>query len=100
MKIFPTLLLLFCLTNCHKSEVEPEEVKVTILDYTVGFVACSGGYILQMENDGLYRALTLPKPYDDVAKLKLPVSVWIRYKNLTGSCGQTTGLIDVTAIRP
>ncbi|GAB4043326.1 hypothetical protein GCM10028774_58440 [Spirosoma jeollabukense] len=87
------------MTDCHKSEVEPEEVKVTILDYTVGFVACSGGYTLQMENDGLYRTLSLPKPYDDAAKLKLPASVWIRFKNPTGSCSQTQALIDVTAIR-
>ncbi|MCK8496125.1 hypothetical protein M0L20_29935 [Spirosoma sp. RP8] len=100
MKIFFVLLLLLCLTDCHKSAVEPEEVKATIINYTVGFVACSGGYTLQMENDGLYRVLELPKPYDDAAKLKLPASVWIRYKTPTGSCSQTTGLIDVTAIRP
>ncbi|WP_093835387.1 hypothetical protein [Spirosoma endophyticum] len=100
MKILPVLLLLFFLTGCHKSEVEPEKVKAIIIDYTVGFVACSGGFTLQMENDGLYRAPTLPKPYDDISKLKLPASVYIRYKTPTGSCSQTVGLIDVTAIRP
>lgn len=100
MNILPVLFLLFCLTGCHKSEVEPEEVKATIINYTVGFVACSGGYTLQMENDGLYRTFTLPEPYNDATKLKLPASVWIRYKSITGSCSQTPGLIDVTAIRP
>lgn len=102
MKTFSLFLLLFSLTGCHKSEVDPEseEVRVTILNHFVGFAACSGGYILQMEHDAFYRTLTLPEPYNDASKVKLPALVWIRYKNPTGSCSQTQGLIDVTTIRP
>jgi hypothetical protein len=88
------------LTGCRKSDVDQDEVKATILNYSVGFVACSGGYTLQLENDALYRTFTLPEPYNDFTKVTFPASVWMRYKNAAGSCGQSAGLIEVTAIRP
>lgn len=102
MKILALFLFLIGLTGCHKNQVEPTElveVKATILGYGVGFVACSGGYIIQDETDVLSLAHSLPAPYDDYNKLKYPTTVWIRHKEPTGDCKQFPGLIDVVSIR-
>ena len=100
MKTFALLLLLFSLTNCQKGEVDPDEVKAAILDFSIGRTACGGNYRLQLENGTFYRTFSLPAPYNDASNLKLPASVWIRYQSPIGNCSQTPGLINVTAIKP
>lgn len=101
MRTFYILLSLLCLTGCHKAQVEPEEVKAVILDYEVGFVACSGGLRFRTETDQVYLAHTwdLPAPYNDYTKVKLQEPIWVRYKNPTGSCSQFPGLVEIVSIR-
>lgn len=100
MKTFFILLNLLGLTGCHKTTVEPEEVKATILSYEVGFVACSGGLRLETETNQVYLAHDwgLPDPYSDYTKVKLPAAVWVRYKDPAGSCSQFPGLIEIVSI--
>lgn len=101
MKALSVCLFLLVLVGCHKSQVEPEEVKATITDYEVGFVACSGGIRIKTDTDQVYLAhdWALPSPYNDYRKVKLPAMVWIRYKAPTGSCSQFPGLIEIVSIR-
>ncbi len=98
MKLFCILLIAVMLVSCHKDQVESQEVKASIIDFTVGYTACSGGYAIQIESK-LYRSFTLPAPYDDYRKFTFPASVWVRYKSKTGSCSDVPGLIEVTTIR-
>lgn len=99
MKALFFMLVLVFLVSCHKDQIESHEVQATITGFGIGFTACSGGYEIQTES-GQYRSLTLPAPYGyDYTKLTYPASVWIRYKNQTGSCSDFPGLIEVTSIR-
>ncbi|SFE82561.1 hypothetical protein SAMN05216167_12019 [Spirosoma endophyticum] len=103
MKTCCILLLLFGLVSCHKSQVEPQEVKATILTYEPTGYVCTGGYTIQPETEAIYMARTtnLPAPYNDFNTLKLPVSVWIRYKTPetpVENCGQPP-LIQIVSMR-
>lgn len=97
------VFLLLSLLGCYTSQVEPLEVKATVLTYEpIGYV-CDGGYTIQPETEALYMARTtsFPAPYNDFNTLKLPASVWIRYKNPATpveTCGQPP-LIDIVSMR-
>ncbi|QMW04756.1 hypothetical protein [Spirosoma foliorum] len=98
-----TVFLLLGLIGCHNSQVEPPEVKATILTYEPTGYVCDGGYTIKSETEAIYMARTtnLPTPYNDFNTLKLPVSVWIRYKNpatLVENCGQPP-LIQIVSMR-
>jgi hypothetical protein len=99
MKALKIVLMCSFLVGCHKDQLDPSEVQATITGFSVGFVACSGGYDIQTKS-GQFHSLTLPKPYGyDYSKLTYPATVWIRYKAPTGSCSDFPGLIEITEIR-
>ena len=101
MKTLVILLLLFSLVGCHKDSVEAQEIKATLTDYGVGFVACSGGYTVRLESGQQYLAHDwgLIDPYNDYTNVHLPATVWIRYTAPTGECSNFPGLIQITSIR-
>lgn len=97
------IFLLFSLTGCHNNQVEPPEVKATILTYEPTGYVCDGGYTIRLETESVYmtRTTNLPPPYNDFNTLKLPALVWIRYKNPATpveNCGQPP-LIEIKSIR-
>ncbi|MBO0953295.1 hypothetical protein [Fibrella forsythiae] len=104
MKRFTILLSVACLLSCHKTPVEPQEIKATIIGYRPPpYTGCREGYELKTETGQLLlgSSFDLPAPYDNAGKLAYPALVWIRYKvrEAGPTCSYASDLVNILSIR-